>query len=170
MKERCPSARFVGVATLPAHRLAFTRTSIRRGCGVADVVPEAGRSVWGIAFEITALDVGALDKSEGYRPGRTKNSYWRRECMVFLDGNEERSVTASSYFGEPESDPPLPNQAYKDLILSGARYWHLPDDYIAELESIEAPSPDSRRDLVVLKALHKQFPNPRDREGCTPIQ
>ena len=137
MKERCPSARFVGVANLPDHRLAFTRKSITRGCGVADLVREARRSVWGIVFEISALDVGALDRSEGYRPDRDKNSYWRRECMVFLDGNEERPVTANSYFAKRESDPPLPNQAYKDLILSGARHWHLPDDYIAELEAIE---------------------------------
>jgi len=137
IKERCPSARFVGAAKLPDHRLAFTRNSVKRGCGVADVVGEAERSVWGVVFEISALDVGALDKSEGYRPGREKNSYWRRECMVFLDGNEERPVTASSYFAEPESTPPLPNQPYKDLILSGARHWHLPGDYIAELEAIE---------------------------------
>ena len=128
MKERCPSARFVGVANLPDHRLAFTRKSITRSCGVADVVREAGLSVWGIVFEISAHDVSALDKSEGYRPGRAKNSYRRRECMVFLDGNEERPVTANSYFAKRESDPPLPNQAYKDLILSGARHWHLPDD------------------------------------------
>ncbi len=137
MKERCPSAGFVGVARLPDYRLAFTRRSITRGCGVADVVSEAGRSVWGVVFEISALDIDALDKSEGYRPGRSRNSYWRRECIIFLEGNEDRLVTASSYFAEPDASPPPPTQAYKDLVLSGALHWHLPDEYIAELEAIE---------------------------------
>lgn len=137
MKTRCPSVTFVGVARLADHRLAFTRKSVNRGCGVADVVHETGRSVWGAVFQPSELDVGALDKSEGYRPGREKNSYWRRECMVFLDGDENRPVTAQTYFGDPQPDPPLPNQAYKDLILGGARHWHLPALYIAELEAIE---------------------------------
>ena len=29
-----------------------------------------------------------------------------------------------------EDEPPLPNQAYNDLILAGAKHWHLPDEYI----------------------------------------
>ena len=44
---------------------------------------------------------------------------------------------AQTYFADPQPNPPLPNQAYKDLILSGARHWRLPDDYVAELEAVE---------------------------------
>lgn len=137
MRERCPSARFVGVAKLPNHHLAFTRKSNTRDCGVADAVSEARRDVWGVVFEISELDVGRLDKSEGYRPGRDKNFYWRRECMVYLGGDEERPVTAATYFAERQPSPPQPSHAYKELILSGARYWHLPGDYIAELVAID---------------------------------
>jgi hypothetical protein len=57
--------------------------------------------------------------------------------MVFLDGDENRPVSAQTYFGDPQPDPPLPNQASKDLILGGARHWHLPAQYIAELEAIK---------------------------------
>jgi gamma-glutamylcyclotransferase (GGCT)/AIG2-like uncharacterized protein YtfP len=137
VRARCPSATFVGVARLADHRLAFTRKSVTRQYGVADVVPEEGRSVWGVVYLVPELEVGSLDKSEGYRPGRGKSSYWRRECMVFLDGHEDRPVTAQTYFAEEQPNPPLPNQEYKDLILSGARFWRLPADYIAELEAIE---------------------------------
>jgi len=137
MRARCPSSRFVGIAVLPEHRLAFTRRSDKRGCGVADAVRDPGRKVWGVVYEISDLDVGNLDKSEGYRPGREKNSYWRRECMVFLDGDEAPPLAASTYFADPQPNPPLPNQVYKDHIVSGARHWHLPDDYIGELEQIE---------------------------------
>ena len=137
MKARCPWANFVGVAQLPDNRLAFTRKSVIPGCGVAAAVYEAGRGVWGAVFEISEFDVGALDKCEGYRPGGERNSYWRRECMVFLDGDEERPVTAETHIADREPNPPPPNQTYKDFILSGARHWHLPDEYIAELEAIE---------------------------------
>lgn len=137
MKSRCPSVAFVGVARLVDHRIAFTRRSVNRGCGVADVVRDTGRNAWGAVFQLSEFDVGALDKSEGYRPGRDSNSYWRRECIVFLDGDESRPVTAHTYFGDPQLNPPLPNQAYKDLMLAGARHWHLPAECIAELDAIE---------------------------------
>jgi gamma-glutamylcyclotransferase (GGCT)/AIG2-like uncharacterized protein YtfP len=137
MRERCSSARFVGIASLPDHKLAFTRKSVKRRCGVADAVREDGKKIWGVVYEIAGLDVGKLDVCEGYRRGREKNSYWRRECLVFLDGDQQRPLTAFSYFGDPQSNPPLPNQEYKQLIVSGARHWHLPDGYVRDLEAIE---------------------------------
>jgi gamma-glutamylcyclotransferase len=137
MKERCASTRFAGVALLPDHRLAFTRKSVKRGCGVADAVPGVGRELWGVVYEVSDSDVGKLDACEGYSPGRAKNAYWRRECRVLLDGDDRRPLTASAYFGDAQPSPPLPNQAYKDLILSGARHWHLPNRYIEDLERIE---------------------------------
>ena len=56
MRTRCPSAAFVGIARLPDHRLAFTRFSKTRKCGVADVVPAKGQSVWGAVFSIDERD------------------------------------------------------------------------------------------------------------------
>ena len=136
MQDRCPSARFQCVAVLPDYKLAFTRKSIKRGCGVADVVPARSQSAWGVVYEINNLDVENLDRFEGYRSGRERNSYWRRECLVLLEGDEHRSQRVFTYFGDPQSKPPGPNAEYKELIVSGARYWHLPDDYIRELETI----------------------------------
>lgn len=134
MQARCPSARFISVALLPDYRLAFTRKSIKRDCGVADALPERGQKMWGVVYEISALDVGALDTSEGYRPGRKKNSYFRRECLVLLSGDDQQPLTVSSYFADPQPKPPLPNIRYKNLILSGARHWHLPVGYVQQLE------------------------------------
>lgn len=137
MRDRCPSSRFIGIAVLRDHRLAITRRSGERGCGVADVVREGGARVWGIVYEVADLDVSNLDAAEGFKPGRCQNSYYRRECLVFLDGEDQRPLTVSAYFGNPQPNPPPPNATYKDLMLAGARHWQLPEEYIRELEQIE---------------------------------
>lgn len=137
MKKRCPSARFVGAAVLRDHRLAFTRRSVQRGCGVADAVPDQGAVIWGAVFEIADLDIGRLDAVEGYRPGRRGNAYRREERHVFVAGDDKQPLVAAVYFGQPENSPPLPNQEYKNLIVDGAKCWRLPDDYIRQLEAIE---------------------------------
>ncbi len=137
MQARCSSASFVAVARLADHRLAFTRRSVSRGCGVADAVPEPGHSLWGVVYQVPESELAFLDSAEGFRPGRGHNSYWRRECMVFQEGDEDRPLQVEAYFAEREPNPPLPNQAYKDCILAGARHWRLPAEYIAELEAIE---------------------------------
>ena len=137
MHERCPSSRFAGIAVLRDHKLAFTRKSARRGCGVADVVSGGGAQVWSVVYEIADLDVGKLDASEGFWPGRDKNSYYRRECLVFFDAEPQRPLTVFAYFGEREPNPPLPNAAYKNLIVTGGKHWHLPEEYVRELEQIE---------------------------------
>jgi gamma-glutamylcyclotransferase (GGCT)/AIG2-like uncharacterized protein YtfP len=126
------------MAVLVDHKLAFTRMSTGRECGVADAVPNDGSLLWGVVYEIPDREVGQLDKSEGYRPGRTKNSYWRRECMVFQEGDEARPLAVFTYLAERQPAPPNPSAAYKELIVSGARWWHLPDSYVRELEQIKA--------------------------------
>lgn len=148
MRYRCPSARFVDVALLPDHELAFTRWSENRCCGVADAVAAKGKEVWGVVYQIDERDVGALNKSEGFRPGRPKeeNSYARELRHVFVDGDKRRPLEVEVYFANRE-DNPRPNQAYKDLILSGARHWHLPTDYVENvLDAIQVKRDKAPRD------------------------
>jgi gamma-glutamylcyclotransferase len=137
MRERCPTAQFVCVAKLKDHHLAFTRESQKRKCGVADVIQEEGRDVWGVVYQIDERDIGHLDLTEGFRPGRTENDYVREERHVFAEGDNKRPVLVSVYFAIKEDNPPKPNVQYKQLIVNGAKYWHLPDAYIQELERIE---------------------------------
>ncbi len=136
MRERCPSARFLCVAKLKDHRLAFTRKSENRGCGVADAVSDPGDEVWCVVYEIDELDIGRLDQAEGFIPGKLHNAYNREESHVYVDGDEEQPLVASIYFAVKENNPPPPNVAYKRLIVEGAKFWHLPPDYIKKLEQI----------------------------------
>ena len=138
MRDRCPSARFVGVAKLPGHKLAFSRRSTERNCGVADAVADQGCDIWGVVYEVDDRDIGRLDAAEGYSPGRAKNAYRREERHVLIDGEESKPLSAAVYFAIPEGNPPRPNQAYKSQILKGANYWRLPQEYIRNvLERIE---------------------------------
>ena len=140
MRDRCSSAKFCGVAVLRDHKLTFTRRSKNRNCGVADALPATGSEVWGVVYEIDDREIAFLNVSEGYRPGRDnkKNAYRREQRHVYLDGKQDRLIAVEVYFANIQDNPPLPNQAYKDLILSGAKYWHLPTHYVEDvLESIK---------------------------------
>ncbi len=139
MRERCPSAPFVCVAKLKDHRLAFTRKSEKRRCGVSDVIPDQGHDVWGTVYEIDQEDLGRLDKCEGFVLGRPReeNAYFREESDICRDGNDDAPLVAWVYFAIRQNNPRRPNAEYKRLIVDGARFWRLPEDYIRELEEIE---------------------------------
>ena len=138
MQNRCPSAEFICRAVIPDYRLAFTRRSSKRNCGVADVIPYEGSMVWGVVYQISETDVGALDGSEGFKPDRERcmNAYVREEFRAFTEGDTSNPLLVSVYIANKQDDPPLPNNEYKELIVQGARYWHLPEEYIEELEHI----------------------------------
>jgi gamma-glutamylcyclotransferase (GGCT)/AIG2-like uncharacterized protein YtfP len=132
MKERCPSAQFVCRAVLQDHRLAFTRLSKGRDCGVADVINERGKVVWGVVYQISDYDIGALDKNEGFQPNRKRdeNAYVRENYHVYEEGNIEKPLSVTIYIANKQENPPPPNNDYKRLIVEGAKFWHLPEDYI----------------------------------------
>jgi len=139
MKERCPSAKFVCRAKLPSHRLAFTRISVRRGCGVADILRDETNDVWGVVYELWESELENLDKDEEFRPGRPddRNDYTRENHYVWREGDAKRLLLVSLYRGHPQPNPPLPDCDYKSLIVEGARHWQLPSHYIQELQSIQ---------------------------------
>jgi gamma-glutamylcyclotransferase (GGCT)/AIG2-like uncharacterized protein YtfP len=139
IKERCPSAKFVCRAKLPSHRLTFTRMSVIRRCGVADILRDETKEVWGVVYELPENELENLDKDESFRLGRPddQNDYTRENCDVWHEGDAKRPLIVAIYRGHPQPNPPLPNCDYKNLIIAGARHWQLPGYYIQELESIQ---------------------------------
>jgi hypothetical protein len=79
-----------------------------------------------------------LDQAEGFKPGRTKNAYVREQRHVLADGDEGKPMAVWVYFASRQKKPPPPSVGYKKLIVDGANFWHLPSEYIEELEKIEA--------------------------------
>jgi len=138
IKKRCPSASFYCMTSLPNYRIDFTRKSSESKCGVADIVKDNNFKIYGVVYRIDEIDLGKLDKREGYIPQRDKNAYRRREIMVFKEDNDEEPITAFTYEVEKkEFDKYKPNKDYKNLIVTGAKFWKLPEDYINFLENIE---------------------------------
>lgn len=84
--------------------------------------------------------IAALDRDEGFSPGRSWNYYWRKSIIVNKEGSSE-SLAVEAYFAERESHPPLPSRAYVDQIIHGAKHWELPADYIASLTKIPTAPP-----------------------------
>ena len=138
MKERCPSASFYRKTSLPNYRIDFTRESSESKCGVADIVKDNNFKVYGVVYRIDEIDLGKLDKHEGYIPQRDKSAYKRIEIMVFEEDNGEEPITAFTYeVVKKEFGKYKPDREYKNFIVNGAKYWKLPEDYINFLENIE---------------------------------
>jgi len=103
-----------------------------------DIVKDDQSQVWGIVYEINEIDIEKLDKNEGFVPGRQRNAYQRIECVVCENGDENKSITVNTYeVVEKAPKTILPNQAYKSLIVNGAEFWNLPEDYLDLLKLIK---------------------------------
>lgn len=135
MAERCPGAVSLGIARLPGYRLAFDAWSNRRGGLVADVLPEPGSEVWGVLWEITGEHAEALDRYEGVARGQ-----YRRES-VQVDSPPGETVDAFAYvICDPGEDGPT-TDAYRDILLEGAREYGLPPEWIQAIETVPTLPP-----------------------------
>jgi gamma-glutamylcyclotransferase len=128
MQRRCPSSKFVCVASLPDYRFAIARHSRLRNCGTANILPDGKGEVWGIVYHVSDEDLITLD---GFEDG-----YWRETVSVYAYQDGRHAVEALVYIAPKETPPPA-NPEYKRLILEGAKYWRLPDSYVAMLDQIQ---------------------------------
>ena len=130
MQRRCPSTRFICIASLKDYRFAIARHSRLRNCGTANIFPDSGSEVWGIVYDVSEPDLIVLDRFEdGYR---------RETLCVRVSGDGQRSLEVLVYIAQKEDTVPLPNPEYKRLIIEGARHWNIPESYRSMLEQIQA--------------------------------
>lgn len=139
LQERVPSARFVTIAALPAHRLRFHKISTD-GSGKCDA-EETGNPkdrVIGVVYEILDSEKSALDRKEGLGSG-----YDEKEVEVSTD---QELLTALMYFATNKDQQLKPYHWYKEHVLVGARENGLPSEYVAQIEAMEAiDDPDTER-------------------------
>lgn len=130
MQAACPGHRYLGRARLPGHRLAFTRRSIRTGTGVADVVVDPEREVWGALYEIEDLE--ALDRKEG-----AGWAYERQGVRVLGDDGSAHAALAYVVISKASDQVP-PSDEYAQRLLDAGRERGLPDGYIEALTTLLA--------------------------------
>lgn len=128
MKERCPSSKPMATGRVTGHRLAFSRFSRTRGCGVADIVEDEGYEVWGLVYDLSEDDLtGSLDSYEGY-----PHHYTRLPLQVELDGGGR--VEAWVYTVVEKDEHVEPDDYYLGIIRSAAASLGFPADYREMLE------------------------------------
>ena len=139
IRRSCPSAVRKCVVNLPNFALTFPRKSINRNCGAASIEARQGSEVWGGVYEIPEGERQELEKREGFGPNRplSSNSYVPQDVIVFVDGDLAKPLNVITFVANPQANPPLPSNDYKNLIIAGAREWSLSAEYIARLEQIE---------------------------------
>jgi gamma-glutamylcyclotransferase (GGCT)/AIG2-like uncharacterized protein YtfP len=120
---------------LPDHALCFPRSSPVRHCGVAGLASRPGAEVWGVVYRLSAKDLSALDRREGYDPERRAdiNRYNRQAVRVLMNGEPLDCVT---YFARPEPGDHVPSAEYLRTIIEGAEENGLPPDYISMLKTL----------------------------------
>ncbi len=86
--------KFICRANLPSHRLAFTLRSCSRRCGVADILRDETKEVWGIVYELPESELENLDKDEDFNPGRPygQNRLLRENCYVWREGDAKQPL------------------------------------------------------------------------------
>jgi hypothetical protein len=139
MRARCPSAQYVCRAVLKDHAVAFTRPSIARNCGVADVIQQKGHDVWGVIYLMEDRDLAALDSHEGFQADRDpdRNAYNRQDHVRVVAENDLKQVMkVSVYLAVKRPNAPRPSEAYMRQIIDGAKFWKLPITYIEELQRV----------------------------------
>lgn len=137
LRERCPSARAIGIAELPGHELRWHKVSKKDGSGKCDIVASsADVSVLGVLYEIANGEKRALDNAEGLGAG-----YEEIEIEVLCGGDP---VTAKAYRAT-DIDPALrPYTWYRAFVIAGAKEHGLPMSYIAGLEAVLADQDPDR--------------------------
>lgn len=158
LRARTPSARPLGVARLPDHRLAWHKIGDDES-GKCDAAPEPGATVWGVLYVIDASDLPVLDRAEDLGRG-----YAAALVQVHLDGMPRAAWT----YRACRCDAALrPFAWYKDLVLAGAREHGLPDATVHAMAAVSAvPDPDAARDAAARRLLPGGRKDGRKVPGC----
>ncbi|AMV71908.1 hypothetical protein JCM30471_34250 [Desulfuromonas carbonis] len=152
LRERCPSALPLGVVELPGMVVRDAKRS-EDGSGKCTFINQPGHLAFGVLYAMDALEQPLLDRAEGLGQG-----YDVRPFRVSLAGvvySPIAYVVRPSHF-----DLSLrPYDWYQAMVVGGARHMGMPEEYIAELDAVEA--------IIDLDAVRRENERARLRRmGC----
>jgi len=135
LRERMPSAKPLGIATLSGHELRFHKRS-KDGSGKCNAFATDGdeSAVVGVLFSFDPAERRKLDAAEGAGKG-----YDATTVTVVNDKGRRRKVLTYIASNETIDESLKPYSWYKDHVLAGGREHGLPQDYIDEcIANVEA--------------------------------
>ena len=127
-------------ARLDGYRLVFDLAVGKGERAVANLAPESGARVHGVAYAISRMGAVWLDRTEG-----VPRSYRRVEVPLIDD--EDALLEGFTYVSERRRPGRKPSERYMNLMLRGARHHGLPDEYVRWLRSIELARDERKRQL-----------------------
>ena len=127
MRVRCPGARVVGMAVLKDWKMAFKYH--------ADIVPEKGRVVPVLVWEIGREDERNLDFYEGFPRYYIKKEF--PVTMTDLEGRNRVSITAMAYVMTEGHALREPSGGYYKVLEDGYRAFGF-NPYLLEVALSEA--------------------------------
>ncbi len=122
MSQRCPCSILAGSAKVCGYRFIINSR------GVATVIKEASKNVYGILWRITRNDEQSLDGYEGVKWG----TY--RKIKIDAEATSGQTISAQIYVAR-DSNIGSPRDGYMERIVAAAKAQKLPNEYIEELSS-----------------------------------
>jgi len=120
------------VACVKGYRLRFNLDGRPKGkAAPANICPDPGHEVWGVAYLITNRDMIRLNSTEGV-PGGHYRPTW-----VTAEDEHGRPLTAMTYVAKGKPTDGRPSFRYISLLRDGARHHGLPEAWVTLLDAVE---------------------------------
>ena len=150
MKRRCPSARIIGTAVIPDHRLLFKGSKTG---SFLTIEPAEDSSVPVGVWEVSPEDEAALDRYEG-----CPIFYYKRALTLPIRGirtGKVRIRNAFVYIMHEERPYGLPTRFYMDVCREGYEDFGFDSELLEEafMYSLEQRASAIRRDAHTQKEL-----------------
>jgi hypothetical protein len=143
LRERMPSCRPIGIATLPGYALRFHKRSKDKSGKCNAFATGDDSVVIGVQFSFDPADRAGLDAAEGVGSG-----YEHEIVTVVNEQGRRRKVLTYIATSDYIDDNLKPYSWYRDFVLAGAREHGLPSEHVANfIEAVVAvDDPDKKRE------------------------
>jgi len=118
----------LGSAVLKGYRLGFNRKSVRRNCGVLDIVPDVNATVEGVLYRLPERFSHPLDHREEVPRGGYRRETIEVSCQGRIYHNVRTYVVV-----EKLAEELAPNDWYFNVVLRGAITCGLSESYCWQL-------------------------------------
>jgi gamma-glutamylcyclotransferase len=150
LRDRCQSAKPIGIAIAADHKLTFGKRSIDKS-GKATLVRAEGIHTPGVVFQIAEDERHLLDTAEGFKHDKPDDParYGRDDNFrIQLVGNDG-ITTASTYLANKPEDGLKPYDWYLALLIAGAVQHGLDPDHIKMLKRIKFDRTNDNRQKAI---------------------